>query len=40
MAAKIFTAVAKRKVNIRMVAQGSSEYNVSLVVSTETAQRR
>jgi len=33
VAARIFTAVAKRKVNIRMVAQGSSEYNVSFVVS-------
>jgi aspartate kinase len=31
--ARIFTAVAKRKVNVRMVAQGSSEYNVSFVVS-------
>ena len=33
VAARIFTAVAKRKVNIRMVAQGSSEHNVSFVVS-------
>ncbi len=33
VAARIFTAVGKRKVNVRMVAQGSSEYNVSLVVS-------
>jgi aspartate kinase len=33
VAARIFTAVAKRKVNVRMVAQGSSEYNVSFVVS-------
>ena len=33
VAARIFTAVAKRKVNIHMVAQGSSEYNVSFVVS-------
>lgn len=35
VAARIFTAVAKQKVNIRMVAQGSSEYNVSFVVSEE-----
>jgi aspartate kinase len=33
VAARIFTVVAKRKVNVRMVAQGSSEYNVSFVVS-------
>ena len=33
VAARIFSAVARRKVNVRMVAQGSSEYNVSLVVS-------
>ena len=33
VAARIFTAVAKRKANVRMVAQGSSEYNVSFVVS-------
>jgi len=33
VAARIFTTVAKRKVNVRMVAQDSSEYNVSFVVS-------
>ncbi len=33
VAARIFTAVAKRRLNVRMVAQGSSEYNVSFVVS-------
>lgn len=33
VAARIFTAVARKKVNVRMVAQGSSEYNVSFVVS-------
>jgi aspartate kinase len=33
VAARIFNAVAKEKVNVRMVAQGSSEYNVSFVVS-------
>ena len=32
VAARIFTAIAERKINVRMVAQGSSEYNVSLVV--------
>lgn len=33
VAARIFTAVGQKKVNVRMVAQGSSEYNVSFVVS-------
>lgn len=32
VAAKIFDAVARRGVNIRMIAQGSSELNISLVV--------
>jgi aspartate kinase len=35
VAARIFTAVGRRKVNVRMVAQGSSEYNVSFAVSEE-----
>jgi aspartate kinase len=33
VAARIFGAVARREVNVRMIAQGSSEYNVSFVVS-------
>ncbi len=33
VAARIFNAVAQRNVNVRMVAQGSSEFNVSFVVS-------
>jgi aspartate kinase len=33
VAARIFGAVARKKVNVRMIAQGSSEYNVSFVVS-------
>jgi aspartate kinase len=33
VAARIFSAVGQKKVNVRMVAQGSSEYNVSFVVS-------
>lgn len=33
IAARIFRAVAAKQVNVRMVAQGSSEYNVSFVVS-------
>jgi aspartate kinase len=35
VAARIFKAVADKKVNVRMVAQGSSEYNVSFVVSED-----
>ena len=31
-AARIFKAVAEKGVNIRMIAQGSSELNISLVV--------
>jgi aspartate kinase len=33
VAARIFGAVAQRQINVRMVAQGSSEYNVSFIVS-------
>jgi aspartate kinase len=33
VAARVFGAVAKKEVNVRMVAQGSSEYNISFVVS-------
>ena len=33
VAARIFDAIARKKINVRMVAQGSSEYNVSFVVS-------
>jgi len=33
VAAKIFGAIASRGINIRMIAQGSSELNVSLVVN-------
>ena len=33
VAARIFRAVARKRVNVRMIAQGSSEYNVSFVVS-------
>ncbi len=37
VAARVFTAVAKRDVNVRMIAQGSSEYNISFVVSEQDA---
>ena len=33
VAGRIFTAVARARANVRMVAQGSSEYNVSFVLS-------
>lgn len=33
VAARVFSAIAKKKVNVRMVAQGSSEYNISFIVS-------
>ncbi len=33
VASRIFGAVGKQRINVRMVAQGSSEYNVSFVVS-------
>ncbi len=35
IAARIFGAVASKKINVRMVAQGSSEYNVSFVVAEQ-----
>lgn len=35
VASKVFGAVAKRGINIRMIAQGSSELNISFVVKEE-----
>jgi aspartate kinase len=32
VASKVFTAVAQRGINVRMIAQGSSELNISFVV--------
>ena len=37
VAAKVFSAVAERGVNVRMIAQGASELNISLVVKREDA---
>lgn len=37
VASKVFTAVAKRSVNVRMIAQGSSELNISFVVKERDA---
>ncbi|HIJ08549.1 TPA: aspartate kinase [Candidatus Bathyarchaeota archaeon] len=35
VASRVFTAVAKKGINIRMIAQGSSELNISFVVKEE-----
>ena len=32
VASRIFTAIARRGINIRMIAQGSSELNISFIV--------
>jgi len=32
VASKVFTTVARKRINIRMIAQGSSELNISFVV--------
>jgi aspartokinase/homoserine dehydrogenase 1 len=37
IAARLFTALGNAKINVASIAQGSSEYNVSLVVSKEDA---
>jgi len=38
VASRVFTAIAKRGINIRMIAQGSSELNISLVVKENDAE--
>ena len=35
VAARVFKAVADRGVNVRMIAQGSSELNISFIVAEE-----
>jgi aspartate kinase len=35
VAARVFKAVAERKINVRMIAQGSSELNISFVVAEQ-----
>jgi len=37
VAARVFSAVAQKGVNVRMIAQGASELNISLVVKREDA---
>ncbi len=39
VAARVFTAVSKADVNVLMIAQGSSEVNISFVVSEEDAKK-
>ncbi len=39
VAARVFTAVAEAGVNVLMIAQGSSEVNISFVVSSADAER-
>jgi len=38
VASRIFTAMAQKKINIRMIAQGSSELNVSFVVKEKDGE--
>jgi aspartate kinase len=39
VAAKVFGAVAKRRVNVIMIAQGSSELNLAFVVSDKDCEK-
>ncbi|WP_309493434.1 aspartate kinase [Candidatus Hecatella orcuttiae] len=39
VAARIFSAVAREKINIRMIAQGSSELNISFVVKEAEGEK-
>ena len=38
VASRVFTAVAKKGINIRMIAQGSSELNISFVVKEKDGE--
>ncbi len=38
VASRVFTAVAKRGINVRMIAQGSSELNISFVVKERDSE--
>ncbi len=40
VASKIFSVVAKKGINIRMIAQGSSELNISFVVKEKDGSSR
>jgi len=39
VAGRTFTALGRENVNIMAIAQGSSEYNISLVVQKDSMQR-
>jgi len=39
IAAKVFSAVAATGVNVRMIAQGSSELNISFVVASRDSEK-
>ena len=39
VAGRIFTALGKSNVNIKMISQGSSEHNISLVISSKDSQK-
>jgi len=39
VAARIFNAVAKQGINVRMIAQGSSELNISFVVKEKDSEK-
>jgi aspartate kinase len=39
VAARIFKAISDNGVNVRMIAQGSSELNISFVVSREDGHK-
>jgi len=38
VASRIFTTVARKGINIRMIAQGSSELNISFVVKEKDGE--
>jgi len=38
VAARVFNALAKKGINIRMIAQGSSELNISIVIKEKNCE--
>jgi len=39
VAARVFKAVADKRINVRMIAQGSSELNISIVVKEKSCEK-
>ena len=39
IASRVFTAIARRGINIRMIAQGSSELNISFIVKESQGEK-